>query len=205
MKILLTGGSGGLGQAVRQRLEQHHEMVSPGRKELDLTDFASLDSLDLSSYDVLIHCAAANPGAYMGWHHNNWKNQKTQVDVNLTAGLFLLKQYTRQRTSGHFIYVTSSNIDDAWPQNLFYTTAKAAMRFAADTVKKHFPDVRITEICPGKIKTKMLEQNYQGSKTAEEIDEEYRRHPYLDPITVADVVAQCLAMPIEKITIVPYA
>jgi len=204
MNILVTGASGGVGSEVVRLLSPAHRVLAPVRQELDLSDFASLDRLDLTDFDVVIHCAAANPGAYLGWHENTWQNQCQQVDINLTATLFLIKQYTRQRDRGHFIYVTSTNIDDPYPQNLFYTTSKAAVRFAADTVQKKYPNFRFTEICPGKIKTNMLRQNYQGAKKDEEIEEEYNRTPCLDPREVAEIIVDSINKGIEKIRIVPH-
>ena len=61
MKIFLTGGSGGIGQAIKQLLEsQQHIVTVPTRQEFDLCDFETVNNLDLSPYDVVINCAGAN-------------------------------------------------------------------------------------------------------------------------------------------------
>ena len=110
MNIFLTGGSSGIGQAVYQLLNSRgYKVTAPSRKTLNLIDFSAIDSLDLSTYDVVINCAGANQGAYLGWQKNSWQNQQNHVSVNFTGPLLLAKQYTRQRATGQFVYITSAS------------------------------------------------------------------------------------------------
>ena len=163
MNLFITGGSSGVGQACVELFDQH-TITAPTRNELDLSNFEAISQLDLSQYDIVINCAGANVGAFQGWQDNTWQNQKNQVDVNFTGALLLAKQYVQQRATGHFIYITSSNIDDPIVYNIFYTAAKAALHYSMNTVKKQYPNVLFTEIRPGKIRSNMLKQNYQGAQ-----------------------------------------
>lgn len=52
---LLLGGSGQVGSALRRLLP---DAVAPGRDELDLTDPAAVEALDLSGHDLIINAAA---------------------------------------------------------------------------------------------------------------------------------------------------
>lgn len=52
---LLLGGSGQIGSALRRLLP---DAVAPGRDELDLTDPAAVEALDLSGHDLIINAAA---------------------------------------------------------------------------------------------------------------------------------------------------
>lgn len=203
-KILVIGGGGGVGQAVVKFLSNEHDVTAPSRSELNLFDFNAIDDLDLSEYDIVINCAGTNAGAYLGWHNNSWPNQVMQVNINFTAALMLVKQYTRQRQTGQFIYLSSTNIDDPIAYNIFYTGAKAALRYSINAIKKDYPGIVFTEICPGKIKTRMLEQNYQGTKTAEEIEQLYEKSPYLMPQDIVRVIDQAIKYKLDQITISPY-
>ena len=205
LKIFVTGGSSGLGRAVVENLSAQHDVTAPTRQEFDLSNFDSFDQLDLSPYDVVINCAGANPCAFLGWQNNSWPNQVTQVNVNLTAALLLVKQYTKQRTHGQFIYITSSNIDDPIAYNIFYTASKAALRYSVNAIKKDFPNIVFTEICPGKIKTNMLKQNYQGTKTDEEIEQLYANGAVLAAKDIAEVVAMAIKYKLDQITMVPHS
>ena len=204
MKIFITGGSSGVGRACAQLLGERHEIIAPTRNELDLSNFDAIDQLDLSSYDIVINCAGANAGAYLGWQNNSWSNQVTQVNVNFTAALMLVKQYTKQRKQGQFIYITSSNISDPIAYNIFYTASKSALKYSIDCIKNEFPNIVFTEICPGKIRSNMLQQNYQGTKTPEEIEAMYAKGPILEPKDIAEVVTLTIKYKLDQVTIVPH-
>jgi NADP-dependent 3-hydroxy acid dehydrogenase YdfG len=203
MKIFITGGSSGVGQACVELFAQH-TVTAPPRRKLDLSDFEAISQLDLSGDDVVINCAGANVGAFRGWQDNTWQNQQNQVDVNFTGALLLAKQYVQQRPNGHFIYVTSSNIDDPIVYNIFYTAAKAALHYSMNTVRKQYPNMLITEIRPGKIRSNMLQQNYQGAKSPAEIDELYAKGPVLMPADIATAIATAIKYKLDQITINPH-
>ena len=204
MKIFLTGASSGVGRACYELLKTDHTVVTPTSQEFNLGNFADIDAIDLSNIDCVINCAGVNPGSYQGWKNNQWEKQQHQVDVNFTGALLLVKQYVCQRKQGQFVYMTSSNIDDPIAHNIFYTAAKYALRYSIDTVRKECPDIVFTEICPGKIKTNMLQQNYQDTKTAEEIEQLYAKSPTLSANRVAEMILFAINQQLDHITILPH-
>jgi short-subunit dehydrogenase len=204
MKIFLTGASSGVGAQVYRLLHAQYDVTAPTRDEFDLSNFAQVDGMDLTPYDVIINCAGANMGAYQGWHNNSWQNQQAHVDVNFTGALLLAKQYTRQRRHGHFIYVTSVSADDPMAYNIFMVASKAALRYSLNAVKKEFSNFVFTEIVPGKIKSGMLKQNYQGTRTDEEISAMYDQQLTLSAEQVAQTIITALELKLDQITIVPY-
>lgn len=203
VKILVTGGSSGVGQAVVHRLSDQYQVHAPGRDKLDLSNFEQIDQYDLGQYDVVINCAGANAGAYLGWLNNTCKNQSQQVSVNFTGALLLAKQYVKQRSQGQFVFVTSYNIEDPLALNIFYTASKAALRYSMQTLRREYPGILFTEICPGKIKTNMLRQNYQGTKTDQEIESLYTQSLSLEPDAVAKVIETAVQNKLTQITLVP--
>ena len=203
MKILVTGGSSGVGQAVVRRLCDQHQVHAPGRAELDLGNIKQIDQYDLGQYDVVINCAGANAGAYLGWLNNTCENQSQQVSVNFTGALLLAKQYVKQRSQGQFVFVTSYNIEDPLALNIFYTASKAALRYSMQTLRREYPGILFTEICPGKIKTNMLRQNYQGTKTDQEIESLYTQSLSLEPDAVAKIIETAVQNKLTQITLVP--
>jgi NADP-dependent 3-hydroxy acid dehydrogenase YdfG len=73
-----------------------------------------------------------------------------------------------------------------------------------NTVKKQYPNVLFTEIRPGKIRSNMLKQNYQGAKTPDEIEKLYAKGPALTPADIAEAIATAIKYKIEQITITPH-
>lgn len=204
MKIFLTGGNSGIGQATKELLiQQGHQVTAPTRAELDLTDFAKIDKLDLSTYDTIINCAGANGGAYQGWHDNSWQNQANHVAVNFTGPLLLAKQYTRQRNQGQFIYLTSTSADDPISYTIFMVGSKVAIRASLNAVRRDYPGMLFTEIVPGKTRTNMLQQNYQGTRTHQQIQEEYAKTPVLEASQVAEAIAMAITHQLECVRISP--
>ena len=204
MKIFLTGGSSGIGQAVKQLLDsQGHMVTSPTRQQFDLSDFAAIASLDLAEYDVVVNCAGANQGAYLGWHNNSWQNQQHHVDVNFTAPLLLAKQYTRQRNTGQFVYITSVSADDPISYTIFMVGSKIALRHSLNAIKRDYPGILFTEIVPGKTRTNMLQQNYQGTRSDQDIAEEYARAVVLDPTQVAHTISLAIELKLDRVGISP--
>ena len=204
MNIFLTGGSGGIGQATKQLLMQKgHRVHAPERQQFDMTDFESIDRLDLSSYDVVVNCAGANGGAYQGWLNNSWQNQANHVAVNYTAPLLLAKQYTRQRKQGQFVYVTSTSVDDPISYTIFMVGSKAALRVSLDAVKRDYPNILFSEIVPGKTRTNMLRQNYQGTRTEQEITQEYAKSPVLSADQVANAIVMAIESRLDRVGISP--
>ena len=201
MNIFITGGSSGIGLATKHMLEKQHRVTAPSRQDFDQTDFAQIDSLDLTGYDAVINCAGDNQGAYLGWHNNSWQNQQRHVAVNFTGPLLLAKQYTRQRASGQFIYITSASADDPISYTIFMVGSKLALRHSLNAVKRDYPGILFTEIVPGKTQTNMLQQNYQGTRTDTEIAQEYANTARLDAEQVAQTIVLSLQLGLDRVAI----
>lgn len=202
-KVLIVGGNGGVGTALIENLGSQYVCTAPTSNELDLSDFSSVDAYSLVGFDIIIIAAAYNVGAFRGWLFNQSYNQVNQVLVNHVGPLLLIKNFVRDNSSGHIIAYTSTNIEDPWPQNLFYTTSKMALKMGIDILRTSYPSFVFSEICLGKTKTKMLEQNYGDTKTDSEIQEMYATVPHLDANYVANVTLSCIQEKSTRIVLRP--
>lgn len=203
-KVFLTGGHSGVGLAFRNIASGRFDITAPTSTELDLTNFAAIDELDLSEYDIIVNCAARNRGTYLGFTENEWYNQAEQVAVNFTAAVLLLKQYMRQRPGGQFVAVTSTTIEYPSEYNIFMSASKTALRKVLEVIRrKNHPDFVISEVCPGKIKTGMLAQNYAGAKSESDIADEYESAAYLTAEQVAEAIVTVIDQKIDSLRISP--
>ena len=180
-----------------------YEITAPTRSEFNLLDFAQINSIDLSSYDIVINCAGINTGTYLGFHNNSYENQVNQINVNFIAPLLLAKQYTRTRSVGHFIYCSSASLHNPFLYNIVNCSSKIALKFSIDILRKNIPKFTFTEICPGKTKTNMLKKNYNGTKTDIEIENEYNENLFLLPEDVARSIKFAIDNRIDEIVLTP--
>ena len=202
-KIFLTGASSGIGQACYDILSNDYQIIAPTKEEFNLNNFEIINSIDLSDYDIVINCAGTNVGTYLGFHNNDYINQIDQINVNFIAPLLLVKQYTRVRTHGHFIYCSSASIRNPFLYNIVNCSAKMALKFSIDVMRTNIPEFTFTEICPGKTKTNMLKRNYNGTKTDIQIEAEYNEQLFLHPSDVAKSIAYAIDKKIDEIVLTP--
>ena len=71
-KILLTGGTGFIGQNILPILRESYEVFAPTRKELDINSQTSIDNWFCShgKMDFLVHCAIVNPSNLIDQNRN---------------------------------------------------------------------------------------------------------------------------------------
>ena len=82
--------------------------------------------------------------------------------------------------------------------------SKGGLQFSMNAIKKDYPGIIFTEILPGKTRTNMLKQNYQGSKTDEEIAQEYAQTTALAPEEVAKTIQLAIQLQLDRLAIFPH-
>jgi UDP-glucose 4-epimerase len=103
VRILLTGGSGFIGRNLSQHLADRHEVLTPGRDVLDLTDADRVDRWFASNeVDVVIH-GAVRPG------HRNAADTSMQLWSNLRMFFGIARNAHRFR---RLIFLSSGGVYD---------------------------------------------------------------------------------------------
>lgn len=108
-KILLFGGTGGLGSKLQEYLSKNYECTSIGSKICDVTDEVSVKKfLESVDFDIIIYLSVKN---YDGLIHKQTNEMVTeQVDVNIFGFLNVLRHSTekmREKKFGRVIYISS--------------------------------------------------------------------------------------------------
>jgi NADP-dependent 3-hydroxy acid dehydrogenase YdfG len=204
---MITGAGGGLGAAIADALAPTHTLLLAGRpsERLDAVaerlgaptwplDLADPDSIEagaevLSELDVLIHNAGVSyPGRVAESTVDEWR-ATLEVNVVGAVALTLALLPALRSARGHVIFINSGAGHNASPGLASYTASKFALRGFADSLRADEPDLRVTSVHPGRIATDMQRDlvAYEGR--------EYVPERFLQPETVAAVVAQAVATP----------
>ncbi len=163
--VLMTGGSSGIGKAIRNILTcNEYEVFNIGRNEAeivcDLRDTEALEKkvkawLKTHEVDVLINCAGV--GLFDPHESISPSKIKNLIDINLTAPIILSSLCLRslQKQSGHIINITSIEATRHAKYSALYTATKSGLRDFGhclfEEVRKS--GVRVTSINPDMTQT----------------------------------------------------
>jgi 3-oxoacyl-[acyl-carrier protein] reductase len=108
-KILLIGGTGGLGKQLTEHLESSYSCVSIGYKTLDVTNEEHVKSfLEKIDFDIIIYLSVKNIDGLI--HKQTKETTEDQINVNLYGFLNILRHSTiklREKGYGRIIYISS--------------------------------------------------------------------------------------------------
>ena len=160
MKILITGGSRGIGKACVWGLQaEGHEVLFPSREDMNL-----LSNYETYLYargmtkciDVLIH----NAGVYLNKNATEttpkeW-DEITQVNflspVTLTMELLRCEKLS---LTGHIIFISSLDVNLLPPKQIAYNCSKAALENFALCLTREYKELKISVLQLGVVDTDM--------------------------------------------------
>lgn len=188
MKILVTGGSRGIGQSIVSVFKQHgHSVYSPSRNELELKNIdIQLQQID---FDIVINNAGINP----------LKNIPDITDeevmrVNYFSPLKIIQQclpHMVKNRYGRIVNIGSVWIELAKPSRAAYSASKHALHSLSKSLTAEYARYNILSntISPGFIGTDLTYQN----NTEEQLQEIIKQIPVQRlgvPYEIAQLVYQ---------------
>lgn len=162
MKVLVTGGSRGIGKAIVTLFtEKGHEVYAPTREELDLKNVGTLTRTD---FDIVINNGGINPLKQIE------DIDSTEVmEINYQAPLAITQQcipYMLFKGYGRIINIGSIWIELAKSQRLVYSASKSALHCLTKAIIAEYGNQGIlaNTISPGFIATDLTYQNNTESQ-----------------------------------------
>ena len=189
MKILLTGCSSGLGKALLELLRQDHEVHGLTRNDLDLSNCNDIVNYQVTTYDMVIHCAGTGIGGKVPFADHNTEAVKTIVTTNLLAPVLLTKKLLEQNLNCKVVCVTSTNNKHYYSNDLAYSLSKAALSMFLKMLNVDYPQLNYLEIQLGLTKTQFNNNRYKNDPHR---FVDLYRHPHLDVASVAERINQVL-------------
>lgn len=108
-KVLLFGGTGGLGKQLIKEISNEYECISVGTKECNVTDESTVkEIIELHNPNIIIYLSAKNIDGLL--HKQTNELIKSQLDVNINGFLNVLRYSTnlmRDSKYGRIIYISS--------------------------------------------------------------------------------------------------
>jgi NAD(P)-dependent dehydrogenase (short-subunit alcohol dehydrogenase family) len=188
MKILITGGSRGIGKSIVSIFRDNkHEVYSPTRDQLNLLDIDI--KLVKTNFDIVINNAGINPLI----HIQNINNEDV-MRVNYFSPFKIIQQclpYMINQSYGRIVNIGSIWIELAKPARAAYAASKHALHSLTKALTAEYAQYNILSntISPGFIGTDLTYQN----NTIEQIDQIIKNIPSRrlgDPDEVAKLVYQ---------------
>lgn len=158
MRILVTGGSRGIGKDICDKfIKEDHEVISPTREELDLS--ASFTYVP-EKIDVLIN----NAGINIVDSILEGENYEEIMQVNYFSPLKLFKlclPHMKKQNYGRIINIGSVWVDYAKPGRSSYSASKNALHSLTKAITSEYGTYNIlaNTVSPGFFMTDMTFQN----------------------------------------------
>lgn len=181
MKAMVTGGEGGLGRAMRARLEREGYEV----ESLDLTN--GFDVTDPAAWENVgsVDLACLNAGiltAERDVRELSVEDYRKAVAVNVDGVVFGVLRLARVMERGSIVATASLAGLVGMPLDPVYSLTKHALVGFVRSVAPQLAPVTINAICPGIADTPMLDMHDQRARFAE------AGFPLLRPEEVAEAM-----------------
>mgnify|MGYP006935484813 CR=1 FL=1 len=185
MRILLTGGSGGIGKSIYNKfISNGHEVIAPTREELNLLSPVVLSDTE---YDIIINNAGINP-----LHDITDLYPEQIMRVNYLSPLEIIQQcipHMKRGNYGRIINIGSIWIDFAKPKRHFYSASKNALHALTKSIASEYSEYNIlcNTVSPGYIRTAMTYINNKP-EDIDKIQKDIPQQRLGEPHEVADLI-----------------
>jgi 3-oxoacyl-[acyl-carrier protein] reductase len=165
-KVLITGGSRGIGQATAELLIQSgYEVLAPGSRELDVSNQESVDKFFADNFTEgsSLYALICNAGVYHSaplQEHSLEEWQKV-IDINLTGAFRLCKKslpYLQAQQGAHIVMVSSVSAEGEI-YSPAYSASKAGMIGLMKSLTWELGKfgINVNAVAPGWVRTDMAQ------------------------------------------------
>jgi len=218
--VLVTGASGGIGNAIVNKLSSddaivvavYHRNSPPSELDknvfwikTDITNSEERDNLvalcieKYKRIDVLINCAGfLEPGEFSSLEENHLQKM---IDLNITSAFIITKKILslmKIQGFGHIINIGSLGGIVPMPYSAVYSATKFALRGFSFSLAEELKGtgIKISLISPGAVVTKMLDEEAFDYNTAISFIGKI-----VNPVEVADVILKVIRKPKAEVII----
>lgn len=164
MKVLITGGSGGIGSAIVTEFRSYgHEVYAPSRIELNLAEPVKLQE---NNFDIVVNNAGINPLSPISQITDD-----VVMTVNYISPLQIIQQCLPYMTSnryGRIVNVGSVWVEQTKHNRAAYSASKSALNSLSRSITAEYAKYNIlaNTVSPGFIDTALTHKNNSTEELA---------------------------------------
>ena len=194
-RVLVTGGTGGIGSAVIERLSSaaEFEVHYPSRSELDLASAGSIERyFDVArDYEIVINNAGINIPKYI--EDIGEAEIQASLSINLVAPLQIIKKcvpYMKQQGFGRIVNVSSIWGIRSKEKRTLYSATKFGLNGMTKSLARELGpyNILVNSICPGYVNTELTRKNVTPEEQ-EVIKKEIPLRRFAEPDEIAESIA----------------
>jgi NAD(P)-dependent dehydrogenase (short-subunit alcohol dehydrogenase family) len=111
-KVVIFGGSGGLGSKVVELLKDIYDVISLGSKDVDVSDYSAVELFFKNNQpDIVVNLTGVNFDVFVHKiNQSNLNNVDTQIDINIKGTINIISnclKYMRENEFGRIITISS--------------------------------------------------------------------------------------------------
>ena len=160
-RYFITGTSSGIGKDIKKLLDG--ELYTPTRDELNLDSINTVTLYDAPEVDVAIHVAGHDLGGGVKFLEHDLESLVKVINCTFLSTLILSKKLLEKNKNCLQVYVTSTNLDKFYPNNLAYNISKNAVSTMIDLIKIDYPNINIKEARVGLTKTEFNNNRHKAN------------------------------------------
>ena len=190
---LITGSTGGIGKSLVYSLKENVNVISPTRKELDLSSNSSINdyisSLDVP-IDIIVNCAGIHKaGNCEDLTVHDFQNI---LQINLIAPFQIISGLVKgmkERKYGRILNISSIWSIVSKEKRSIYSASKSGLDGLTRTLALELApfNILVNSIAPGYVNTDMIQQ-YNSKNELEKIKEIIPLKRFAEPGEIAELV-----------------
>lgn len=198
-KVLVTGGTRGIGKAIAELLSANFEVYAPGSQEMDVANITAInDYLQDKEIDILIN----NAGIYIGKDFMKYSEEDWQkiMDINLIGTVRVSQAVLPnmiKKNWGRIVNISSISGLEGEAYGSAYSASKFAMigltKSLAEELAKN--NITVNAICPGWVRTDMTKNVKE-----EMILGSVLQKRWIEPIEVAEMAKYLISDGAQAVT-----
>lgn len=185
-KYFITGTTSGIGKEFLN-LVKDSTVCAPTRQELDLDNPKNILEYNVPSVDVAVHFAGHDLGGGVKFLDHKNEDILKIINCNLISTVLLSKILFEKNPNLTQVFISSTNLDKFYPNNLAYNLTKSGVKTYIDLLRLEYPTYKIKEARVGLTKTSFNKNRHKNNHKP--INDLYS-NPHMTPIYVAEKILE---------------